>query len=59
MAVVVIIGGHIFNIVINALGGFIHSARLQFVEFFPKFMEGGGTRFRPFKKEGKYTTLIK
>jgi len=54
----VLIVGHLFNIGINALGAFIHSARLQFVEFFPKFMEGGGTRFKPFKKEGKYIRII-
>lgn len=58
IAILVLIGGHIFNIGINALGAFIHSARLQFVEFFPKFMEGGGVKFKPFKKEGKYTTLV-
>lgn len=58
LAIFVLIIGHIFNIGINALGGFIHSARLQFVEFFPKFMEGGGKRFKPFKKEGKYIQLI-
>jgi V/A-type H+-transporting ATPase subunit I len=54
----VLIVGHLFNIGINALGAFIHSARLQFVEFFPKFMEGGGARFKPFKKEGKYIRII-
>jgi len=53
----VLIVGHLFNIGINALGAFIHSARLQFVEFFPKFMEGGGIKFKPFRKEGKYTQL--
>ncbi len=58
IAIFVLIVGHIFNIGINALGGFIHSARLQFVEFFPKFMEGGGRKFKPFKKEGKYINLI-
>lgn len=57
VAVVILIGGHLFNLAINALGSFIHSGRLQFVEFFPKFMEGGGRRFRPFKKEGKFTRI--
>ncbi|HBH46353.1 MAG: hypothetical protein A2445_01765 [Candidatus Jacksonbacteria bacterium RIFOXYC2_FULL_44_29] len=52
--VLILIGGHIFNIGINALGAFIHSSRLQFVEFFPKFMEGGGVRFIPFRKSSKY-----
>lgn len=58
VAVLVLIFGHLFNIGINTLGAFIHSARLQFVEFFPKFMEGGGLRFKPFKKEGKYIRLV-
>ncbi|MCX7778861.1 MAG: V-type ATP synthase subunit I [Patescibacteria group bacterium] len=58
LAIFILIGGHLFNIGINALGAFIHSARLQFVEFFPKFMEGGGVRFKPFRKEGKYVQLI-
>ncbi len=50
----ILIGGHMFNLGINALSGFIHSGRLQFVEFFPKFLEGGGRRFKPLKSELKY-----
>ncbi|MEK7397581.1 MAG: V-type ATP synthase subunit I [Candidatus Poribacteria bacterium] len=53
-AILVLIFGHPFNIAINALGGFIHSMRLQFVEFFTKFYEGGGTEFNPFKKKHIY-----
>jgi V/A-type H+-transporting ATPase subunit I len=56
--IVVLIGGHTLNIAVNALGGFVHSARLQYVEFYPKFFEGGGKRFSPFKKELRYTTLV-
>ena len=54
IALVIIIFGHIFTIVINAFGAFIHSARLQFVEFFTKFLEGGGKPFRPLHKESKF-----
>jgi len=50
----ILIGGHLFNLGINALGSFIHSGRLQFVEFFPKFIEGGGKKFQPLKKNSKY-----
>jgi len=50
-------GGHLFNLAINVLGAFIHSGRLQFVEFFTKFFEGGGRAFTPFRKEGKYVSL--
>ncbi|MFH1313271.1 MAG: V-type ATP synthase subunit I [Candidatus Eisenbacteria bacterium] len=56
--VVVLVGGHTFNIAVNALGGFVHSARLQYVEFYPKFFEGGGKPFKPFKRDLKYTRLV-
>lgn len=54
LAAVIFIGGHAFNLIINSLGSFIHSGRLQFVEFFSKFMEGGGKEFRPLQKNSKY-----
>jgi V/A-type H+-transporting ATPase subunit I len=57
--IAVLIGGHAFNIAVNALGGFVHSARLQYVEFYPKFFEGGGRPFTPFKKELKFTRFVK
>jgi len=57
LTILVLIGGHIFNLGINALGSFIHSGRLQFVEFFPKFLEGGGRRFNPIKPELKYSRI--
>ena len=46
--------GHVFNLVINTLGAFIHSGRLQFVEFFSKFFEAGGKKYKPFRFESKY-----
>ncbi len=58
IAGIVVIFGHIGNLLINALGAFIHSARLQFVEFFSKFMEGGGRYFKPFTKKGRFIEII-
>jgi len=55
--VIILILGHLGNIAINTLSGFIHTARLQFVEFFGKFYQGGGKSFAPFKQEGKYTII--
>ncbi|UCD72161.1 MAG: V-type ATP synthase subunit I [Syntrophobacterales bacterium] len=49
--------GHLFNIAINGLGAFVHTLRLQYVEFFPKFFQGGGRPFRPFKKNPKYSIV--
>lgn len=57
--VVVMIIGHTFNFAINALGAFVHAARLQYVEFFGKFYEGGGEPFKPFMKKTKYNRIIK
>ena len=37
--VLFLIGGHIFNLLINALGSFIHSSRLQYIEFYNRFMK--------------------
>jgi len=58
LMVIILIVGHMGNILISCLSGFIHTCRLQFVEFFIKFYEGGGTSFKPFQREGKYTNII-
>jgi len=58
IALLILIGGHTFNIGINTLGSFIHAGRLQFVEFFPKFMDGGGRRFDPLKRNLKFVEVI-
>jgi V/A-type H+-transporting ATPase subunit I len=49
--------GHTFNVALSLLGAFVHSLRLQFVEFFPKFFVGGGTDFRPLTKEYKHIVI--
>ncbi|MFC1655516.1 V-type ATP synthase subunit I [Patescibacteria group bacterium] len=56
-AIIVILIGHTLNIAISTLGAFIHSSRLQFVEFFGKFMEGGGKAFKPLQKACKYILI--
>jgi V/A-type H+-transporting ATPase subunit I len=53
----ILAGGHAFNFIINILGSFIHAGRLQFVEFFTKFFEGGGKAFRPFRRDNRYTVV--
>jgi V/A-type H+/Na+-transporting ATPase subunit I len=57
LAALVFVVGHVFNVVINLLGAFVHPARLQFVEFFSKFYEGGGRAYRPFAKRTKSLVL--
>ena len=48
--VLIFLGGHTVSIALNTLGSFIHSGRLQFIEFFSQFFEGGGKEFSPFRR---------
>ena len=57
ICLIVVAFGSVFNIVINALGAFVHSSRLQYVEFFSKFYEGGGEAFKPFEIKTKYIKI--
>ena len=45
--VVVLLAGHVLNLAINVLGSFVHTSRLQYMEFFGKFYEDGGRAFEP------------
>ncbi len=49
--------GHLFNIAISTLGAYVHDARLQYIEFYGKFYEGGGHVFIPYGTNTKYTYL--
>ena len=55
--IVIFLLGHTMNLAINVLGAFIHSSRLQYVEFFGKFYEDGGEPFDPFRKKTKYIKI--
>ncbi len=57
LAVIVLAGGHLFNLFMAALSGFIHTARLQFVEFFSKFYDGTGVPFVPLKYTPQYVNI--
>lgn len=50
---------HGLNIFLSLLSAYVHGARLQYVEFFGKFYEGGGRAFRPLKTEEKYINIEK
>ncbi len=54
MLILVFIFGHAVNIIINLIGTYVHTNRLQYVEFFSKFYEGGGRAFTPLKANTKY-----
>jgi V/A-type H+-transporting ATPase subunit I len=58
LAALFFVVGHLFNILINMVSGFIHTMRLQFVEFFQKFLEGGGNPFKPLKQQYRYALIV-
>ncbi len=46
-AALIYIIGHAFNLVMGLLSAYVHDSRLQYIEFFGKFYEGGGVEFKP------------
>lgn len=58
LALVILVAGHAFNLAISTLGGFIHTLRLQYIEFFGRFYSGGGKPFKPFRLETKYVEIL-
>ncbi|CUQ07930.1 V-type ATP synthase subunit I [Clostridium baratii] len=56
---VIFILAHIFNLGLSLLGGYVHTCRLEYVEYFSKFYEGGGRPFEPFKTLDKFIKIKK
>lgn len=52
--IVISVIGHSLNFAINMLGAYVHTNRLQYVEFYQKFYEGGGRKFNPLSMNTKY-----
>lgn len=52
--IIIFVIGHAMNLAINALGAYVHTNRLQYVEFFGKFYEGGGRQLDPLTENTKY-----
>ncbi|MDO4432648.1 MAG: V-type ATP synthase subunit I [Aerococcaceae bacterium] len=57
IGIVLFVALHLLNFFLSMLGGYVHGARLIFVEFFGKFYEGGGKAFKPLKAQEEYYTI--
>lgn len=57
MGILVLLVGHGLNIGINVLGAYVHSCRLQYIEFFGKFYESGGRDFVPLAQNTRYVDI--
>ncbi len=55
IGVIVLVGGHAINLALGILDPGLQSLRLQYVEFFTKFYQGGGIKYNPFGHIRKYT----
>ena len=57
--IIVAIIGNTLNLVLNLLGCYVHTMRLQCLEFFGRFYQDGGKAFRPLAVETKYVDILK
>ena len=51
--------GHAFNMGLNVIGTYVHTSRLQYLEYFKQFYEEGGRAFRPLTFQTNYVDVIK
>ena len=54
-AILILLFGHTVIVIIGLIGSGINALRLQYVECFPKFFQGGGTDYSPFGRARIYT----
>jgi V/A-type H+/Na+-transporting ATPase subunit I len=57
LVLIFLIFAQVISFVLSALVGFVHCMRLQYVEFFPYFFEGGGRMFSPLCVKTKYNKI--
>ena len=53
----IVIVGHAFNIGLNVIGTYVHTSRLQYLEFFKQFYVEGGRPWRPLNIATKYVDI--
>lgn len=51
--------GHVLNFILNIIGCFVHTLRLQYLEFFGKWYRDGGKAFKPLNIKTKFFDIAK
>ncbi|MEG1557497.1 MAG: V-type ATP synthase subunit I [Oscillospiraceae bacterium] len=59
VSIFVYLFGHVFNLAMGLLSAYVHSSRLQFLEFYGKFYDGGGYEFKPLSPAARYNIVTK
>lgn len=57
IGIVIFVGLHLFNMFIAMISGYVHTLRLNYVEFFGKFYTGGGRQFAPIATLQKHISI--
>jgi len=55
---VIAIPTHLLNLALSSLSAYVHASRLQYIEMFGKFFDGGGRYYKPLKKDMKYISVL-
>ena len=56
VGVLVLVLGHLLVLILGVTSAGLQAIRLEYVEFFNKFYQGGGRRFDPFGRDREFTT---
>lgn len=59
IAILILLFGHMLNLLLSTISCFVHSLRLCFVEFLFKFYEAGGREYSPFRLRKRALVPVK
>ena len=55
--IIIFVFGHVLNLALSIISSFVHTARLQYIEFFGKFYIDGGRPFKPASVNTKFSEI--